>query len=109
MANRVHTTHSIFRLKNEGKAYYNGSMTWAHKATHSASTLSHRLLSYLSQDWIPILLDLYRSLREVLTRESHEGMYEILGYDTTPELIDPKGEIAIFKRCRGKTLTSSAP
>jgi hypothetical protein len=73
-------------------------MTWAHKAKLSASPLSHRLLSYLSPDWIPILLDLYRNLRQFLMRDRHEGMYEILDYDTTLELVGPQGETAIFKR-----------
>jgi hypothetical protein len=53
-------------------------------------------LSYLSLDWIPILLNLYRTLRRVLGRERHEGMYDILVYDATLELVNPKGETAVF-------------
>jgi hypothetical protein len=73
-------------------------MTGIHKAKNSPSFLSHRLLSYFSPDWIPILLDLYRFLRQFLRRERHEGMYDILAYDATLELMDPKGETAIFSR-----------
>ena len=45
-----------------------------------------------------MLTDLYALLRQVLHLERHRGMYEILDYDSTLELADPKGEIAIFKR-----------
>ena len=63
-------------------------MAWTHIAKHSPAPLSHRLLSYLSPDWIPILLDLYRFLRQFVRRERHEGMYDILAYDATLELMD---------------------
>ncbi len=73
-------------------------MAQTHEAKHAPGPLSHRLLSYLSLDWIAILLDLYRALRLFLSRERREGMYEILDYDSTLELMDPKGEIAVFKK-----------
>jgi hypothetical protein len=73
-------------------------MAWTHKAKHSPSPLFHRLLSYLSPDWIPILLDLFRTLRQFLRHERHEGLYDILTYDATLELMDPKGETAVFSR-----------
>jgi hypothetical protein len=55
-------------------------------------------LSYLSLDWIPILIDIYRTLRQFLRRERHDGMYDILAYDATLELMDPKGQTAVFSR-----------
>ena len=55
-------------------------------------------MSWLSPDWTLTLLDLYRGLRQFLQRERHEGMYEILDYDSTLELMDPRGEIAVFKK-----------
>jgi hypothetical protein len=67
-------------------------------AKHSLPIVSRLLSSCLSLDWIPVLLDLYRSLLWFLGRERREGMYEILDYDSALELIDPKGKIAIFKR-----------
>ncbi len=73
-------------------------MAQTHEAKHSPGPLSHRLLSCLSLDWIAILLDLYRPLRLLLSRERREGMYEILDYDSTLELMDPKGEVAVFKK-----------
>jgi len=73
-------------------------MSWTHKAKHPPGPLPHRLLSYLSPDWIPILLNLFRTLRQFVRRERHEGMYDILAYDATLELIDPKGQTAVFSR-----------
>ncbi len=62
------------------------------------NTLLHRLLSSFSQDWVALLFDLYRALRQWLIQQRQEGMYEILDYDSTLELVDPKGETAVFKR-----------
>ena len=52
----------------------------------------------LSQDWVTILFDLYRALRQWIIQQRQEGMYEILDYDSTLELVDARGETAIFKR-----------
>ena len=49
-------------------------------------------------DWISLGVGLYRFLRRVITREAHEGMYHILSYTSTLELLDPKGETAVFKK-----------
>jgi hypothetical protein len=59
---------------------------------------ARRLLASLPQGWITLLFDLYQAVRQFLKRERHEGMYEILEYDSTLDLVDPKGETAIFKR-----------
>lgn len=56
------------------------------------------LLRFLSQDWLGLLPDLYHTLRLWIKRYRREGMYEILDYDTTLELVDPNGETAIFKK-----------
>ena len=55
------------------------------------------LLAWLSQNWLAILPDLYGYLRRWLKRR-HQGMYEILDYDTTLELLDVKGKTAVFKK-----------
>ena len=73
-------------------------MAWTHTAKYSPSFSAPRFLSWLSPDWTSTLLDLYRGLRQFLQRERHEGTYEILDYDSTLELMDPKGEIAVFKK-----------
>jgi len=68
-------------------------------ATNPLSRLSPgRLLSYLSDERMAVLLAAYRTLRQFLCRQRAEGMYEILDYDSTLELADPRGELAIFKR-----------
>ena len=57
-----------------------------------------RLLAYLSQDWTIVMLDLYHLVRPLIIREQAAGVYEILAYDSTLELVDLKGKVAIFKR-----------
>jgi hypothetical protein len=59
---------------------------------------SRRLLAWPPLDWLIFFFDLFRSLHQVITQRAHEGMYEILDYDATLELVDPTGETAIFKR-----------
>ena len=74
-------------------------------AKNSLGLLLRRLVAYFSLDWIAALLDLVHSLSRVWTHGRQEGMYEILDYDTTLELLDPQGERAIFyKRQRVKFL-----
>lgn len=63
-----------------------------------SSSLLRSLRTCLSQDWIELLFDLYRILHRWVAKHRHEGMYEILDYDSTLDLIDPRGETAIFKR-----------
>jgi hypothetical protein len=73
-------------------------MELPHEARYSPGLSPNRFLPYLSPDWLSLLFDLYRTLRQLISRERHEGMYEILEYDSTLELLDPKGRTAIFKR-----------
>lgn len=73
-------------------------MADTHEITDSPRRRSHSPLSYLSVDWVNVLLDVYWWLREIIKRERHEGMYEILDYDSTLELVDAKGKTAVFKR-----------
>ena len=49
-------------------------------------------------EWIVFLADLMRRLYQLWQRSRHEGMYEILEYDSVLELCDPKGEAATLKR-----------
>lgn len=63
-----------------------------------SSSLARTLLTCLSQDWATLIFDLYQILRRLVQRYSREGMYEILDYETTLELLDRKGNTAIFKK-----------
>jgi hypothetical protein len=74
-------------------------------AKFSLRQLLRRFLSYCSWDWIAAILDLVRGLHRAWSHGRQEGMYEILDYDATIELLDPKGERAVFhKRQRVKFL-----
>jgi hypothetical protein len=73
-------------------------MDLAPEARDARARHARNLLTYLPQGWIVFLFDLYRALRLFLRRERHEGMYEILDYDSTLELVDPKGETAVLKK-----------
>lgn len=56
------------------------------------------LVAYLFQDWQLVLLDLYKLIRTLVVGVQSTGVYEILEYDSTLELLDAKGKTAIFKR-----------
>lgn len=84
----------IQEIEIDRPTYYSGSMT----SSQESSSLPSVLLRLLSQDWLGLLPDLYRALRLWVRRYRHEGMYEILDYDSILELVDPKGETAIFKK-----------
>jgi hypothetical protein len=64
----------------------------------SLGSLLRKCLSSPLLDWLALIVALYRQLRQFITHEAHEGMYEVLDYDTTLELVDPRGETAIFKK-----------
>ena len=49
-------------------------------------------------DWVPLVVNLIRGIRQLIQHQWHEGLYEVLNYDSTLELIDAKGEIAVFKK-----------
>lgn len=73
-------------------------MTSDHETKSSPGSLLPKVLAVLAQDWLILLPDLVRFLRQWWQRYQHEGMYEILDYDSTLELVDSKGKRAIFKR-----------
>ncbi len=62
-----------------------------------ADSLLHRLLLWLFQDGLTVLFRLSHVLRKILSHQPH-GMYEILDYDSTLEILDAKGEKAIFHK-----------
>jgi hypothetical protein len=63
----------------------------------TTGSLLRRLLDWLSPDGIAILFDVSRVLRHLLPHQP-QGMYEILDYDASLELLDTKGERAIFHK-----------
>jgi hypothetical protein len=69
------------------------------EAAPTSSTLSlSGIFALLSFQKIEVLLDLYQTLRQWLPGQRFGGMYEILEYDSTLELLDDKGETAIFRK-----------
>lgn len=56
------------------------------------------LLTYLSPTRLTNLLDLYAALHHWLQRHRQTGIYEILEYDSTLELLDSRGHKAVFKK-----------
>lgn len=63
----------------------------------SIPSLLHRLLKYLSLDWISLALDFGYHLRRVIC-SNPSSPYEILEYEATVELLDTAGRAAIFKK-----------
>lgn len=51
-----------------------------------------------SQDWISVIVALYKGISQSIKKQSHEGIYEMLDYDSELELFDSKGETAVFKK-----------
>jgi hypothetical protein len=49
--------------------------------------------------WPEIIGELWKFGRKVIRGLSHEGMYEVLAYETTLELHDRKGKKATLKKC----------
>lgn len=59
--------------------------------------LLHRLSSYLSFDWLEILLDL-AGLVTRLAAWKYDGLYEILSYESTLDLTDRRGQRATVRK-----------
>ncbi|MBN1536184.1 MAG: hypothetical protein JW908_05585 [Anaerolineales bacterium] len=51
-----------------------------------------------SLSWLELIGDLWKIGKKVIRGLSNEGMYEVLDYETTLELHDPKGHKASFKK-----------
>lgn len=49
-------------------------------------------------DWIPVVYEIYGQLAKFILKNSHEGIYEMLEYDSILELADPRGEVATFRK-----------
>lgn len=64
----------------------------------NVSTDPLQQVSQSSINWIPLVLQLYADIKRLLKRSLQSGLYEILEYDATLELLDSAGERANFKK-----------
>ena len=85
-------------LETQGQAYYSEAMDLALSPNYTPGLFLRRLWSYFSLERIVFLFDLYQKIRERLAHRDREGLYEILEYDSTLELLDPQGKTATFKK-----------
>lgn len=49
-------------------------------------------------DWISAVFEIYWQLRKFILKKSHEGIYEMLEYESVLEILDPRGKVAILKK-----------
>ncbi len=78
--------------------YYIENMGRADISNQSPRLLLQKLPIFPALNWLTFLFDLYRALRLWFNHQRREGMYEILDYDSTLELLDPEGKTAILKK-----------
>ncbi len=72
---------------------------------HQPSRLLRILVPFLGSDLFEMLILLWRLGRRVLASRAHEGMYEVLDYESRLELLDTRGEKAVlYKRQRVRFL-----
>lgn len=62
------------------------------------STILRLLVPLLGSDLLEVLSFLLRLAARVLSLKAHEGMYEVLEYETRLELLDEKGEKAVLHK-----------
>jgi hypothetical protein len=72
-------------------------MTLDSNQNKSSGNIIYSLLSVLLGEWQSVL-SVGREVYAYFTRDRSEGLFEVLEYDDTLELMDPKGEVAIFRR-----------
>jgi hypothetical protein len=73
-------------------------MTHTDGEQRRGSALLRLLVPLLGSDLVEILSFLLRLTRRVVALKAHEGMYEVLDYETQLELLDSKGEKAILHK-----------
>ena len=62
------------------------------------NSLLRWVFPFLTSEAFEVLLRILKVIHRQLSREWHEGMYEILEYDSVLELKDPAGNLAELKR-----------
>lgn len=72
-------------------------MSLASTENKPSGNIFYSLLSVLLGEWSSVL-SLGREIYAYFTRDKSEGLFEVLDYDDALELVDPNGEMAIFRR-----------
>lgn len=72
-------------------------MAAAQPENHSVTRTLRRLLAGFPVEWLPALFDLTHALFQWITAR-HDGLYDILDYDSTLELLDRNGKRAVFRK-----------
>lgn len=71
----------------------------ADRKHHRDQAVWDRLAETLRQQpWLDILIDLWQIARKLIVRHFPKGPYEVLEYESTPELLDPEGKHATFTK-----------
>jgi len=63
-----------------------------------SSNVTSFIISLLGLPWVEIFAEAWKLGRKILRGLAGEGMYEVLEYESTLELIDNKGKIAVFTK-----------
>lgn len=72
------------------------------------SVILRTIVPFLNSDIVGLLIALWRLARLMVSSKVHEGMYEVLEYDTCLELRDVQGQEAVFfKRQRVRFLQNN--
>lgn len=83
-------------------------MQTGQETKNSPGLLLRKLLSCFSTDWLVLLFDLYQTVRRWLVSHQPNGIYEILAYDATLELLDNTGHAAkLHKRQKVRFLQNN--
>lgn len=61
-------------------------------------TISKIVALLLGVPWIEVIAEVWKVGKKVFRGLSDEGMYEVLEYESTLEILDPEGKRAIFKK-----------
>src|SRR5215210_7073839 len=68
-------------------------------STHTAfAQWSQVIRALFNSRWIEILTDLWKQWRKLARGLSEEGLYEVLAYEATLELLDRRGQRAQFRK-----------
>jgi hypothetical protein len=97
MSDHSKSTRS-FSIANRSVARYSEAMHSARITHHWPGLRLQKLLTWLTPESLAIVADLYWLVRRWVAKRRRVGMYEILAYDSTLELLDPRGKRAVFKK-----------
>jgi len=88
--------------------YADCGMTSDEPRDHPASKILRIVVPLLGSDVLEVVSLLWRLTKRILSLKVHEGLYEVLDYETRLELLDTNGEKAVLhKRERVRLLQSN--